>query len=93
MPQTQNSGQARSKRHLVVDARGIPLVVLVSGANRHDSMMFERCVDAIPGIAGLQGPARKRPAKLHADKGYDVRADAILTSSANRALTRYWSSL
>ena len=26
-------------------------------------------------------------------QGLTVRADAILTSSANRALTRYWSSL
>lgn len=48
-------------------------MVLVSGAKRHDSMLFERCVDAIPGVAGLKGPARKRPAKLHADKGYDYK--------------------
>ena len=54
-----------------MDARGIPLVVLVSGANRHDSMLFERCVDAIPTVKGLQGRPRRRPYKLHADKGYD----------------------
>nr|WP_080731506.1 IS5 family transposase [Comamonas sp.] len=58
---------------MVVDARGIPLVILVSGANRHDSKMFERCVDAIPAIAGLGGRPRKRPSKLHADKGYDYK--------------------
>jgi len=46
---------------------------LVSGANRHDSKMFERCVDAIPAIAGLPGRPRRRPAKLHADKGYDFK--------------------
>jgi hypothetical protein len=33
--------------------------------------MFEKCVDAIPAIAGLPGRPRKRPSKLHADKGYD----------------------
>ena len=49
------------------------MVILVSGANRHDSKMFEKCVDAIPAIAGLQGRPRKRPAKLHADKGYDYK--------------------
>ena len=49
-------------------------MILVSGANRHDSKMFERCVDAIPAIAGLSGRPRKRPAKLHADKGYDFKA-------------------
>lgn len=36
-------------------------------------MMFEKCMDAIPVIAGLPGRARKRPAKLHADKGYDYK--------------------
>jgi hypothetical protein len=50
-------GKLGSKRHIVVDARGIPLVILVSGANRHDSEMFEKCVDVIPAIAG--------PAKDH----------------------------
>ena len=70
-PNPTDRGKLGSKRHIVVDARGIPLVILVSGANRHDSMMFEKCMDAIPVIAGLPGRARKRPAKLHADKGYD----------------------
>ena len=56
-----------------MDARGIPLAVLVSGANRHDSMLFEPCVDAIPAIKGFRGRPRRRPYKLHADKGYDYR--------------------
>jgi transposase len=30
-------------------------------------------VDAIPAIAGLPGRPRKRPSKLHADKGYDYK--------------------
>lgn len=34
-------------------------------------MLFERCVDAILAVKGLQGRPRKRPYKLHADKGYD----------------------
>lgn len=33
--------------------------------------MFEPCVDAIPAVKGLQGRPRRRPHKLHADKGYD----------------------
>ena len=35
-------------------------MILVSGANRHDSMMFEKCIDAIPAIAGLPGRAHQR---------------------------------
>ncbi len=34
-------------------------------------MMFEKCIDALPAIRGLQGKPRRRPSKLHADKGYD----------------------
>jgi transposase len=43
----------------------------VSEANRHDSMVFEALLDAIPLIRQANGRRRKRPAKLHADKGYD----------------------
>ncbi|CAM4121175.1 IS5 family transposase [Comamonas aquatilis] len=72
-PNPTDRGKLGSKRHIVVDGRGIPLVILVSGAKRHDSKMFENCVDAIPAVAGLAGRPRKRPAKLHADKGYDCK--------------------
>ena len=46
---------------------------MVTGANRHDSMAFETTLDAIPAVPGLDGRSRKRPDKLHADKGYDCR--------------------
>jgi IS5 family transposase len=55
----------------VVDRRGIPLAIRQSAANVHDSKMLEVTVDAIPAIKGRRGRPRKRPAKLHADKGYD----------------------
>ena len=34
-------------------------------------MLFEQLLDAVPAVSGLQGRPRKRPDKLHADKGYD----------------------
>lgn len=34
-------------------------------------MAFEPTLDAIPAVSGLNGAPRKRPDKLHADKGYD----------------------
>lgn len=43
----------------------------VTGANRHDSIVFEQLVDALPAVGGKRGRARRRPDKLHADKGYD----------------------
>lgn len=72
-PNPTDRGKLGSKRDIVVNARGVPLVILVSGANRRDSKMFERCVDAIPAIGGLPRRARKRPSKLHADKGDDYK--------------------
>ena len=58
----------------MVDAHGIPLAVLVSAANVHDSKMMLATVDAIEPIrANTRGRPRRRPHKLHADKGYDYR--------------------
>ncbi|WP_369122819.1 IS5 family transposase [Ralstonia solanacearum] len=70
-PNPTDRGKLGSKRHLVVDARGVPLAITVTGANRHDSIAFESTLDAIPAIRGLDGRPRKRPDKLHADKAYD----------------------
>jgi transposase len=56
----------------VVDRRGTPLAVRLTGANRHDSVPFEEVVDAIPPIARPSGRRRRRPTKLHADKAYDA---------------------
>lgn len=66
-------GKLGSKRHIIVERQGIPLAVLVSGANRHDSIVFESLLDALPRLAGKKGRPRCRPDKLHADKGYDFR--------------------
>ena len=56
----------------MVERAGIPLAALLTGANRHDSVVFEELIDAIPLITQANGRRRKRPAKLHADKGYDI---------------------
>jgi transposase len=56
----------------VGDRTGIPLATLLSGANRHDSVVFEELLDAIPPIKQPNGRRRKRPGKLHADKAYDI---------------------
>jgi transposase len=55
----------------VVDAQGIPLAHVLSAANVNDSVLFETVLNAIPPIRHGVGRPRSRPAKLHADKGYD----------------------
>jgi IS5 family transposase len=67
-------GKPGSKYHLVIDASGLPLAVGLSAANTHDSQLLEQLVDAVPAVIGPRGRPgrpRRRPAKLHADKGYD----------------------
>jgi transposase len=57
-----------------VDRSGIPLAIVLSAANVHDSLLLEATLDAIPPIRqphGSRGRPRRRPTKLHADKGYD----------------------
>ncbi|MBW3634536.1 MAG: IS5 family transposase [Chloroflexi bacterium] len=74
-PNPTDRGKAGSKYHLVVDRNGIPLAVLLSAANTHDSTQLLPLVDSIPpviGPRGRPGRPRKRPAKLHADKAYDA---------------------
>jgi transposase len=50
------------------------LALGLSAANTHDSVLLEAMVDAVAAIrgpCGRPGRPRKRPAKLHCDKGYD----------------------
>jgi transposase len=54
------------------EGRGLPLVVGVTAANTHDSVMFIPLLDGIPAVRSRRGPRRRRPGKLHADKGYDA---------------------
>jgi transposase len=54
------------------DRAGLPLASVLTGANRHDSTVFEELLDAVPAIKQPNGRRRKRPAKLHADKAYDI---------------------
>jgi len=69
-----NRGKLGTKRHVVVDRAGLPLAVTISASNVHDSKMLEATVDAILPLRlphRRRGRPRKRPMKLHADKGYD----------------------
>jgi transposase len=56
---------------VLTDAAGLPLAVATSAANTHDSLALIPLVQAIPAIRSRRGPRRRRPGRLHADKGYD----------------------
>ena len=56
----------------MVDRKGIPLALIHSAANVHDSKVLEEAVDAIEPIRKPRGRPRNRPKKLHAyTKAYD----------------------
>ena len=50
----------------MVDRNGLPLAILSTAANTADCKMFIETIDAIP--------FKRRPVKVHADKGYDSQA-------------------
>ena len=90
-PSPVDRGRPGTKRHLVVERGGLPLAAVLSAANVHDSKMLEEALDAVLPIAGRRGRPRRRPKKLHADKGYDyarcraaLRARGILPRIARR---------
>ena len=73
-PNPVDRGRPGSKRHLLVDGNGTPLVAVLTGAQVHDSKIFEELVDGVEPVKGPRGRPRKRPEKLHADKGYDYQS-------------------
>ena len=73
-PNPTDRGKPGSKHHLLVDDNGVPLAVVLTAANVHDSKVFEDLVDAVGPIKRPgRGRPRKRPEKLHADKAYDTK--------------------
>ena len=49
----------------------MPLAVKQTAANVSDMRCLKMMLEAVEPIAGPKGRPRKRPKKLHADKGYD----------------------
>jgi hypothetical protein len=70
-PNPVDRGKPGSKIHAMTDRGGIPLTVLITAANTNDHLVLQRVVDSVTPVRGPAGRPRKRPAKLHGDKGYD----------------------
>ncbi len=56
---------------MVSEAPGIPLVVLLTGANANDITQLKSLVLKIPPVRGKRGRPRQRPRRLQGDRGYD----------------------
>jgi putative transposase len=56
----------------LVDAKGVPLAVVVDGANEHDMTLFGRTLDALDELpVERPKPTATKPQGLCLDKGYD----------------------
>jgi transposase len=80
-----------SKHHLVAEAQGIPLALILTGANRNDVTQLLPLVEAIPPIRGKRGRPLSKPRVEQADRGYDhdkyrrpLHAAGIATQIARR---------
>ncbi|QNN20983.1 IS5 family transposase [Planctomycetales bacterium ZRK34] len=69
-PNAVDRGRNGSKHHVLTDARGTPLAVSLTGANRHDITQLMPLVCAIPAVGGKAGAPRRRPTIVQADRAY-----------------------
>lgn len=60
-----------TKHHVITDAKGTPLAVTLTGANRNDVTQLLPLVDELPSVGGKRGGPKRKPRKLYADRGYD----------------------
>jgi transposase len=61
-----------SQQHVLTDAQGVPLAVLVTGAHRHDVPQLLPLLEAIPPVRGKRGRPRRRPRRVQGERGYDA---------------------
>jgi transposase len=90
-PNPTDRARPGSKHHLVTEAQGIPLALILTGANRHDVTQLLPLIDAIPPIRGKRGRPLSKPAIVQGDRGYDhdkyrrpLHAAGISTQIARR---------
>lgn len=67
-PNPTDRAKSGTKRSLLVDSRGAPLGIVVSGANRHDSPLLGPTLDSI--VVERPAPSQTEPQNLCVDKGY-----------------------
>lgn len=68
---THDRARPESTHHVLVDANGVQLSAIQSGANRNDVTQRLSLVDAIPPIRDTLGRPLRKPEVLHAHRGYD----------------------
>src|ERR687896_41250 len=65
-------GKQGTKRSLLTEGKGIPIAVVVAGANRHDMKLLADTLEAL--VVERPEPSDEAPQHLCADKAYDYPA-------------------
>lgn len=76
-PNPTDRGKSGTKRHLLVDGRGVPLSMHLSGANRHDLKGLEHLLGEGMLVARPE-PSKRVPQHLCLDKAYEAEQAEIL---------------
>src|SRR5206468_5809564 len=66
-----------SQHHLLVEALGIPVNVILTKANRHDVTQLLPWVDGVPAIRGKRGRPLQKPKGVQTDLAYDSGAHRL----------------
>jgi putative transposase len=68
-PNPTDRGKDGTKRSLLVDGAGVPLSVVIDGANRHDMKLVPQTLNELQ--VDRPKPTKRKPQGLCLDKGYD----------------------
>jgi putative transposase len=68
-PNPTDRGKCGTKRSLLTEEQGIPIAVVVAGANRHDMKLLADTLDAA--VMERPEPTEEAPQHVCLDKGYD----------------------
>ena len=72
-----------TKRSILTDEKGLPLAVVLSGANTHDVKLLADTLDGV--VISRPEPNRKTPQNLCLDAGYTGHQDEVEAREIGRA--------
>lgn len=70
-PSPVDRRKAGSKHHLLTDGKGVPLSIVLTGANRNDITELLPLLDGVQPVNGKIGRPRKLPEVVQGDRAYD----------------------
>lgn len=73
-PNPTDRAKKGCKRHVITDARGVPLAVETGPANEPDQQRALALLDKIPAVAGRRGRPRGKPTRFQGDGAYGTAA-------------------